>query len=268
VIAAPAGEAGSFDVGTAGSITIEAVSRAYEVKSGSVLALENVSFRVGAGQFVVLIGPSGCGKSTLLHCIGGFIPPTSGRILLDGAEIRTPGPDRGIVFQRESLFPWMTIEGNLKTALRPKRIVGAEADRLCTEYLGAVGLSGFGGAYPHQLSGGMQQRAAIARTLIYQPSVLLLDEPLGALDAQTRELMKEWVLDIWLRERKTVVYVTHDLDEAVFLGQKVIVLTNRPGRVKFAVDIALAYPRDRRDPHYEEVREQLWQGIREEVRFA
>ncbi len=247
MIAASPGGPGPSHVGTTGSITVDAVSRAFAMKDGSVLALQNVSFQVGAGQFVVLIGPSGCGKSTLLHCIGGFIPPTSGRILLDGAEIRAPGRDRGIVFQRESLFPWMTIEGNLKTALRPKGIAGAQADRLCEEYLGAVGLSGFGGAYPHQLSGGMQQRAAIARTLIYQPSVLLLDEPLGALDAQTRELMKEWVLEIWLRERKTVVYVTHDLDEAVFLGQTVIVLTSRPGRVKSALEIELAYPRDRRD---------------------
>lgn len=250
-----------------GKLSVDSASKAYQVREGEVVALADVAFEVKAGQFAVLIGPSGCGKSTLLHCIGGFIELTAGRIWLDESEIRAPGPDRGIVFQREALFPWMTVEDNLRVALRPKGISGHKAKELVADYLKAVGLSDSGGLYPRELSGGMQQRAAIARTLIYQPSVLLLDEPLGALDAQTRELMKEWLIDIWQKERKTIVYVTHDLDEAVFLAEKVIVLSARPGRVKRIIDINLKYPRDRRDSRYEEIREQLWGLIRGEVRF-
>lgn len=250
-----------------GAILLESVSKRYQVRDGEILALDNVSFEVEEGQFVALIGPSGCGKSTLLHCIGGFIKPSSGRILIDNKEAVEPGPDRGIVFQREALFPWMTVEDNLRVALRPKGIARNDARKLIESYLKAVGLSTAGGLYPRELSGGMQQRAAIARTLIYEPQVLLLDEPLGALDAQTRELMKEWIVDIWLKERRSVVYVTHDLDEAIYLAEKVVVFTARPGRVKRIVNITLKYPRDRKDSRYEELREQLWSLIREEVRF-
>jgi len=250
-----------------GKLSVDSVSKTYAVREGEVIALSDVTFEVNAGQFVVLIGPSGCGKSTLLHCMGGFVELTEGSIRLDDSEIRAPGPDRGIVFQREALFPWMTVEDNLRVALRPKGISGNTATELIDTYLKAVGLSESGRLYPRELSGGMQQRAAIARTLIYQPSVLLLDEPLGALDAQTRELMKEWLIGIWLKEQKTVVYVTHDLDEAVFLAEKVVVLSARPGRVKSIVNIHLRYPRDRRDSRYEEKREQLWKLIRDEVRF-
>lgn len=250
-----------------GAILLESVSKRYQVRDGEILALDDVSFEVEEGQFVALIGPSGCGKSTLLHCIGGFIKPSSGRILIDNKEAVEPGPDRGIVFQREALFPWMTVEDNLRVALRPKGIARNDARKLIESYLKAVGLSTAGGLYPRELSGGMQQRAAIARTLIYEPQVLLLDEPLGALDAQTRELMKEWIVDIWLKERRTVVYVTHDLDEAIYLAEKVVVFTARPGRVKRIINIKLKYPRDRKDSRYEELREQLWSLIREEVRF-
>lgn len=250
-----------------GAILFESISKRYQVRDGEILALDNVSFEVKEGQFVALIGPSGCGKSTLLHCIGGFIKPSSGRILIDNKEVVEPGPDRGIVFQREALFPWMTVEDNLRVALRPKGIARNDARKLIGSYLKAVGLSTAGGLYPRELSGGMQQRAAIARTLIYEPQVLLLDEPLGALDAQTRELMKEWIVDIWLKERRSVVYVTHDLDEAIYLAEKVVVFTARPGRVKRIVNITLKYPRDRKDSRYEELREQLWSLIREEVRF-
>lgn len=250
-----------------GAILLESVSKRYQVRDGEILALDNVSFEVEEGQFVALIGPSGCGKSTLLHCIGGFIKPSSGRILIDDKEAVEPGPDRGIVFQREALFPWMTVEDNLRVALRPKGIARNDARKLIESYLKAVGLSTAGGLYPRELSGGMQQRAAIARTLIYEPQVLLLDEPLGALDAQTRELMKEWIVDIWLKERRSVVYVTHDLDEAIYLAEKVVVFTARPGRVKRIINIKLKYPRDRKDSRYEELREQLWSLIREEVRF-
>lgn len=250
-----------------GKIIVESVSKVYSLRTGEVIALLDVDFRAEAGEFIVLIGPSGCGKSTLLHCIGGFIEPKSGHIWLDEHEIKGPGPDRGIVFQREALFPWMTVEDNLRVALRPKGISGDDAKQLIESYLKAVGLSGFGRLYPKELSGGMQQRVAIARTLIYEPSVLLLDEPLGALDAQTRELMKEWLIDLWLKTKKTVVYVTHDLDEAVFFAEKVIVLSARPGRVKSIVDIDLDYPRDRRNPRYQEIRDHLWTLIRDEVRF-
>lgn len=252
---------------TKGAILLESVSKRYHVRDEEILALDNVSFEVEGGQFAVLIGPSGCGKSTLLHCIGGFIKPSSGRILIDNKEVMGPGPDRGIVFQREALFPWMTVEDNLRVALRPKGIARNDARKLIESYLKAVGLSRAGRLYPKELSGGMQQRAAIARTLIYEPQVLLLDEPLGALDAQTRELLKEWIIDIWLKERRSVVYVTHDLDEAIYLAEKIVVLTARPGRVKRIVNVKLTYPRDRKDSRYEEIREELWSLIREEVRF-
>lgn len=250
-----------------GEIFIDSVSKKYPTRDEEVAALDNVSFGVEAGQFAVLIGPSGCGKSTLLHCIGGFIRSSSGRIVVDGTEVSAPGPDRGIVFQREALFPWMTVEENLRVALRPKGVAGKDARQLIETYLRAVGLSGASRLYPRELSGGMQQRAAIARTLIYEPQVLLLDEPLGALDAQTRELLKEWIVNLWLRERRTVVYVTHDLDEAIYLAQVIVVLSARPGRVKRIVKINLKYPRDRKDSRYEEIREELWRLIREEVRF-
>lgn len=161
----------------------------------------------------------------------------------------------------------MTVEDNLRVALRPKGISGNDAGELIDNYLKAVGLSGFCRLYPKELSGGMQQRAAIAKTLIYQPSVLLLDEPLGALDAQTRELMKEWLLDLWLKDQKTVIYVTHDLDEVVFFAEKVIVLSARPGRVKSIVKIDMDYPRDRRNSRYQESRDYLWSLMRDEVRF-
>jgi NitT/TauT family transport system ATP-binding protein len=252
---------------TKGAIFFESVSKTYQVRDEEVVALDTVCFRVHGGQFVVLIGPSGCGKSTLLHCVGGFIKPTLGRIVVDDKEVTGPGSDRGIVFQREALFPWMTVEDNVRVALRPKGIVGNDARKLIGSYLKAVGLREAARLYPRELSGGMQQRAAIARTLIYEPEVLLLDEPLGALDAQTRELLKEWIVDIWLKERRTVVYVTHDLDEAIYLAEKIVVLSARPGRVKRIVNVRLEYPRHRKDPRYEEIREELWCLIREEVRF-
>jgi NitT/TauT family transport system ATP-binding protein len=252
---------------TKGAIFFESVSKTYQVRDEEVVALDTVSFRIDGGEFVVLIGPSGCGKSTLLHCVGGFIKPTLGRIVVDDKEVTGPGSDRGIVFQREALFPWMTVEDNVRVALRPKGIVGNDARNLIESYLKAVGLREAARLYPRELSGGMQQRAAIARTLIYEPEVLLLDEPLGALDAQTRELLKEWIADIWLKERRTVVYVTHDLDEAIYLAEKIVVLSARPGRVKRTINIKLDYPRDRKDSRYEEIREELWNLIREEVRF-
>jgi NitT/TauT family transport system ATP-binding protein len=252
---------------TKGAIFFESVSKTYQVRDEEVVALDTVSFRVDRGQFVVLIGPSGCGKSTLLHCVGGFIEPTLGRIVVDDKEVTGPGSDRGIVFQREALFPWMTVEDNVRVALRSKGIVGNDARKLIESYLKAVGLREAARLYPRELSGGMQQRAAIARTLIYEPEVLLLDEPLGALDAQTRELLKEWIVEIWLKERRTVVYVTHDLDEAIYLAEKIVVLSARPGRVKRIINIQLEYPRNRKDSRYEEIREELWNLIREEVRF-
>jgi NitT/TauT family transport system ATP-binding protein len=252
---------------TKGAIFFDSVSKRYQVRDEEVVALDNVSFRVEGGQFVVLIGPSGCGKSTLLHCVGGFIKPTLGRILVDDKEVTGAGSDRGIVFQREALFPWMTVEDNVRVALRPKGIVGNDARKLIELYLKSLGLREAARLYPRELSGGMQQRAAIARTLIYEPEVLLLDEPLGALDAQTRELLKQWIVELWLKKRRTFVYVTHDLDEAIYLAEKIVVLSARPGRIKRIINIKLEYPRDRKDSRYEEIREELWDLIREEVRF-
>ena len=218
-------------------IVVEGVSHLYRPPGGrQVRALDEVSLNVANREFVALLGPSGCGKSTLLYLIGGFLPIETGGIFIDGAPVGAPGPDRGIVFQHFALFPWKTVRGNVLYGLERMRLARAERERRAQSFIDLVGLTGFEDSYPSQLSGGMRQRTAIARTLAFDPKILLMDEPFGALDAQTRSLMQSELLGIWQRARKTVIFVTHDVQEAVYLADRVAVMSARPGRIKAIVD--------------------------------
>ncbi len=206
-------------------------------------ALGPFSLRLDENEFVSIVGTSGCGKSTLLNLAAGLLDPTTGDILVDGSSIGGPGRDRGVVFQTYTLFPWMTAAGNVEFALRGERLSAAERRRVARENLDLVGLGSFADAYPRQLSGGMKQRVAIARALCYRPRILLMDEPFGALDAQTRLLMQELLTRIWEAHRLTVLFITHDVDEAVYISDRVVIMTNRPGRLKEEVAITLPRPR-------------------------
>jgi ABC-type nitrate/sulfonate/bicarbonate transport system ATPase subunit len=226
-------------------LLIEAVSRRFPGRRGQppTPALEPLSFDVADNDFLAILGPSGCGKSTLLRIIAGLDTPTSGRVLLDGAPVGGPGPDRGMVFQSYTLFPWLDVKANICFGLREKGMPAAEQDRVADDYVRRVGLAGFERHLPKMLSGGMQQRTALARALANDPKILLLDEPFGALDTQTRALMQELLLGIWEADRTTVLFVTHDIDEAIFMANRVLVMTARPGRIKAVVDVALPRPR-------------------------
>jgi NitT/TauT family transport system ATP-binding protein len=218
-------------------IVIDGVSHVYRPPRGrAVLALDQVSLEVANREFVALLGPSGCGKSTLLYLIGGFLPVETGAVRVDGKEVSAPGPDRGIVFQHFALFPWKTVRSNILYGLERQGMLKAEREKRAMDFIELVGLAGFEDSYPSQLSGGMKQRTAIARTLAFDPTILLMDEPFGALDAQTRGLMQRELLAIWQRTPKTVIFVTHDVQEAVYLADRVAVMSARPGRIKTIVD--------------------------------
>jgi NitT/TauT family transport system ATP-binding protein len=226
-------------------IEIHDVSLVYDTPAGTVAGVEHVSFDIEASEFLCILGPSGCGKSTLLNIIAGFLAPTAGQILIDGRPITGHGMDRGVVFQDfAQLFPWRTALGNVAFGLEMKGLPKAERDAIAREQLRLVKLENFAASYPHHLSGGMQQRVAIARALAYNPSVLLMDEPFAALDALTRDDMQRLLADVWRETRKTVIYVTHNVAEAVFLADRVVVMTPHPGRVKTVIPIALGRPRD------------------------
>ena len=251
-------------------LRIEAVSRSFPGRRGSAptQALEPVSLDVAENDFITILGPSGCGKSTLLRIVAGLDRPSTGRVLLDGREIARPGPDRGMVFQSYTLFPWLTVQENIGFGLREKGIQRSERDRIAAAFMEKVGLRGFERHYPKMLSGGMQQRTAIARALANDPAILLLDEPFGALDNQTRSLMQELLLGIWEAEQKTVLFVTHDIEEAIFLANRVVVMTARPGRIKADVPINLAHPRRytvKTSPEFSALKAQLTEEIRAEV---
>jgi len=226
-------------------ILVDRVHHMYRPPRGrEVLALDQVSLSVASREFVALLGPSGCGKSTLLYLIGGFLPVESGTISVDGKRVQGPGPDRGIVFQHFALFPWKTVRGNILYGLERQGMPKEEREQRALDFIKLVGLAGFEDSYPSQLSGGMKQRAAIARTLAFDPSILLMDEPFGALDAQTRGLMQGELLRIWQRTPKTVIFVTHDVQEAVYLAERVAVMSARPGRIKTIIDTRF----DKNDP--------------------
>ena len=237
-------------------ISIERLSKTFETARGtSHLALSDISLDVAEGEFVSILGPSGCGKSTLLYIVGGFVSPSSGAVKVKGLGVTGPGPDRGPVFQEFALFPWKNVLGNVMYGLRQQGVPRAEAEAQSRRLIEMVGLKGFENFYPKELSGGMKQRVAIARTLAYKPAVLLMDEPFGALDAHTRTRLQNDLLNIWERDRKTVLFVTHSVDEAVFLSDKVVVMTRAPGRIKQIVEVDLPRPRRRAelllDPRYQ-----------------
>jgi NitT/TauT family transport system ATP-binding protein len=255
-------------------LAIEGLSRVFPGPRGAapVRALEPTTLAVAANDFITILGPSGCGKSTLLRIVAGLDRPSSGRVLLNGREVRGPGADRGMVYQSYTLFPWLTVAENVAFGLREKGVGAAERGRIVESYLDKVGLSGFARHYPKQLSGGMQQRTAIARALANDPAILLLDEPFGALDNQTRALMQELLLGIWESERKTVLFVTQDIEEAFFLASRVVVMTARPGRIKADLSVDLPHPRHytmKTSPEFSQLKARLTEEIRvEAVRAA
>ena len=254
-----------------GGIRVADLSHTYRPPRGrAVLALDQVSLEVGDREFLALLGPSGCGKSTMLYLIGGFLPVESGRIEIRGKPVTAPGPDRGVVFQHFALFPWKTVRENVLYGLEKQRLPRAERMERAMAFIQKVNLTGFEDSYPAQLSGGMKQRVAIARTLAMDPAILLMDEPFGALDAQTRRLMQEELLAILERDTKTVVFVTHDVQEAVLLADRVAVMSARPGRIKEIMDVAdVGGTADAiRDHRFVEKVDYLWNSVRGEALAA
>jgi len=249
-------------------IRVDSVTHMYRPPRGrEVLALDQVSLDVAPREFVALLGPSGCGKSTLLYLIGGFLPVERGGISVDGNPVSGPGPDRGIVFQHFALFPWKTVRGNILYGLERQGMPRPEREKRAQEFIDMVGLHGFEDSYPSQLSGGMKQRTAIARTLAFDPKILLMDEPFGALDAQTRGLMQRELLAIWQRTPKTVIFVTHDVQEAVYLADRVAVMSARPGRIKTIVDTRFDKndPDIFKNPAFVEKVDLIWNLVRDEA---
>jgi len=248
-------------------LSIGGVERRFD----TTLALQATNLDVAENDFVTILGPSGCGKSTLLRIVAGLDQPTAGEVLLDGRPVRGPGADRGMVFQSYTLFPWLTVRDNVCFGLRERGMPRAQQLEVADAFLAKVGLRGFEHHYPKQLSGGMQQRTAIARALANGPRMLLMDEPFGALDHQTRELMQELLLGIWEAEKKTVLFVTHDIDEAVFMGSRVVVMSARPGRIKLDRAVPLPHPRHysvKTTPAFTELKAELTEQVRVEVRAA
>ncbi len=238
-------------------LRVKGVEKSFSLPDGVLPVLAGVNLEVAPGEFTILLGKSGCGKSTLLRLIGGLERATRGEILLGERRILNPGLERGMVFQEPRLFPWMTARENIAFGLRADR-EAREAKETVEKYLALVGLTGFGDAYPHQLSGGMQQRTALARALVSHPEVLLLDEPFGALDALTRIQMQLEILRIWRESRGTVLLVTHDIDEAVFLGDRIAVMTDRPGTIREIIPVPLARPRDRSGAPFVKIRRKIY----------
>jgi NitT/TauT family transport system ATP-binding protein len=229
-------------------IRIEGLSKWFEpARRQRHLALGDISLDIAEGEFVAILGPSGCGKSTLLYVVGGFVPPSTGRVLVNGKAVTGPGPERGPVFQEFALFPWKTVLGNVMYGLVQQGVEKPLAETRARALISLVHLKGYENFYPKELSGGMKQRVAIARTLAYGPQILLMDEPFGALDAHTRTGLQRELIEIWERDRKTVLFVTHSVEEAVFLSDRVIVLTRSPGRIKASIAIDLPRPRQRAD---------------------
>jgi NitT/TauT family transport system ATP-binding protein len=250
-------------------IVVEEVTKRFEHDGYSVTALSQVSLAVAEGEFVAIVGPSGCGKSTLLYMIGGFLFPSEGRLAANGRAIAGPGVDRGIVFQEYALFPWLTVHDNIAFPLRRRGLARKACEEIVGRYVDTMGLEGFAHRFPRELSGGMRQRVALARTFAYDPDILLLDEPFGALDAQTREIMQDELLRLWRGNRKTVVMVTHDVDEAVYLSNRVCVMSRRPGRFvqEFAIDFDRSGAREAivLADAYRAMRNAVWIAVRHQV---
>jgi ABC-type nitrate/sulfonate/bicarbonate transport system ATPase subunit len=256
---------------TSAILSVRGVSRTFTAGTQQTVALQATDLDVAENDFVTILGPSGCGKSTLLRIVAGLDKPSGGQVLLDGRAVTGPGADRGMVFQSYTLFPWLTVLDNVCFGLRERGLARAEQVEIAQGFLAQVGLQKFGGHYPKQLSGGMQQRTALARALANQPRMLLMDEPFGALDHQTRELMQELLLGIWERERKTVLFVTHDIDEAIFMGSRVVVMSARPGRIKSDSAVPFEHPRHysiKTQTAFAELKRELTEQLRSEVLAA
>jgi NitT/TauT family transport system ATP-binding protein len=252
-------------------LELSRISMIYTQRGRRFAALHDVSLQIEKGEFISIVGASGCGKTTLLRIVDGLIKPTLGQVCVDGQQVTRPGPDRGFVFQQDALFPWRTVLDNIIFGLEVQGKKKRDALQRADELVRLVGLSGFEQHFPHELSGGMRQRANLARALTIDPDILLMDEPFAALDAQTRELMQSELLRVWRSNRKTVMFVTHQIDEAVYLADRVVVMTSRPGQVKSILDVDIARPRDlsvKRTPQFTELVDAIWKMIEEEVKAA
>ena len=249
-------------------VHIDHVVKKFNGRNGEMVALNGVDMDIHENEFICVVGPSGCGKSTLLNIIGGLETPTEGKVLVDGAEVTGPGPDRGIVFQQYALFPWLTVEKHVQFGLTLQGKSTEEAEELAHKYLKMVDLEGFAKAYPKELSGGMKQRVAIARAYAVNPKVLLMDEPFGALDAQTRTQLQQELLNTWEKEQKTCFFITHDVEEAIFLSKTIYIIQDRPFSQMERVEVPLSYPRNREDlkrPDIVELKETLIEKLRRSV---
>ena len=245
-------------------VHIDNVVKKFNGRNGEMIALNGVTLDIHDNEFICVVGPSGCGKSTLLNIIAGLLEPTSGQVYCDGELVTGTGTERGVVFQQYALFPWLTVKKNVRFALEMRGIKGQEADDLAMKYLEKVDLVKFADHYPKELSGGMKQRVAIARAYAADPQVLLMDEPFGALDAQTRTQLQSELLETWEKDRKTCFFITHDVDEAIILAQKVIIMSARPGRIKEIVDITIPYPRTQEtkmSPEFLELKNHIWSQV-------
>jgi NitT/TauT family transport system ATP-binding protein len=260
---------GQENMSDSAKISVRNVSKTFSRDGKTVRALDNVDLGVAEGEFLSIVGPSGCGKSTLLYMLGGFESPSTGDLATGGKPITGPGLDRGIVFQEYALFPWLTVSENIAYALKRKGVSHQQCGDTVARYIDIMGLAGFEASFPRELSGGMKQRVALARTFAYEPDILLLDEPFGALDAQTREVMQDELLRLWRTNRKTVVMVTHDVDEAVYLSNRVCVMSKRPGRFVEQFDINLDHGLTREQvvlsEQYRRIRNEVWVSVRQQV---
>lgn len=248
-------------------IEIAGLSKIFKGRNGDVVALQNTDLTIRQNEFVCVVGPSGCGKTTLLNIIGGLEKASSGSVKVDGKEVTGPGKERGVVFQQYALFPWKTVLKNVEFGLKLRGLGKQERKEKAESYLEMVGLKDFAHSYPKELSGGMKQRVAIARAYAVQPEVLLMDEPFGALDAQTRAQLQEDLLRTWQKEKKTCFFITHDVEEAVILAQRVIIMSARPGRIKEMIDVDIPYPRDQAtklDSRFVEIKNEIWSKVYKE----
>ena len=245
-------------------IHFDHVRAEFELNGKPFVAVEDVDLKINDNEFVTVVGPSGCGKSTIMNMAAGLLPPSSGQVLVDGEAVRGPGPERGVIFQQYALFPWMTVSQNVEFGLELQKISKTERKRIVDDQLELTGLSNFADALPKNLSGGMKQRCAIARAYAANPKILLMDEPFGALDALTRVHMQVQLLETWAKEKRTVMFITHDVDEAVYLANRVIVMAARPGRIHKIIDVDLPYPRGediRMTPEFTALRNEVWNAV-------
>jgi NitT/TauT family transport system ATP-binding protein len=245
-------------------ISVQGVTKTFDLSGKEFVALDNVSLDIANNEFVTVVGPSGCGKSTLMNVLAGLDEPTSGQAIVDGKVVSGPGPERGVIFQQYALFPWLTVRKNVEFGLKTAGLGAKERREKAEHFIEMVGLSQFADALPKMLSGGMKQRCAIARAYAVDPTILLMDEPFGALDALTRVKLQEQLLDTWSQEKRTVVFITHDVDEAVFLANRVVVMAARPGRIFDIIDVDLPYPRTeemRLSPEFTALRNRVWHSV-------